>query len=416
VSAEYHALFLLAVLLPGEQDPDLLSSLDEPFTSRVMARAGHWPACQPPLEHFQLFLQVAGLAVQLRCLHVPIRLWLAGIVLVNGFYGGDNFGQEFQRRGRVAVGFPCVQLQVPVAEVLAADLAAAVALVHVDTSNERLDVPYIRHALTIRRVSDIDPESAKVAYESFRVTRMSEPSAPVPAPDALKTWVEQHPRIEAIDDHGFDLNLGWWNDRISGMRGSPVTGVEGNTEQGHINRGYLFSLAAAAREDESGASALRLLWHSLAWGTGDKHRNSPRRIASVETNPSGTALLLRTAARRSAADPRSAFQLLKPRDNAIGSLGPNFFSKFLYFAGGGAVDHACLIVDARVLRSLHRETRRPVFAPKSTNYGPGVYEAALGVMGVWAEELSGPERTVGADEVERWAFETGERTVPPARE
>lgn len=119
------------------------------------------------------------------------------------------------------------------------------------------------------------------------------------------------------------------------------------------------------------------------------------------------ALLLRDAARLSTTDPRSAFLLLKPWGNAIGSLGPNFFTKFLYFAGGGAVDHPCLIVDNRVLGSLHRETRRPVFAPKSTNYGPGVYEAALGLMGAWAEELSGPGQTVGADEVERWGFANG---------
>lgn len=245
---------------------------------------------------------------------------------------------------------------------------------------------------------------------------MSEPSAPVPAPDALKAWVGQHPRREAIDDHGFDLNLGWWNRRIARLPGSPVAGVDGNAEHGHINRGYLFSLATAAKEDESGAGALRLLWHSLAWGTGDKHRNSPRRIASVDTNRSGAALLLRKAARLSNADPRSAFQLLKPWDNAIGSLGPNFFTKFLYFAGGGALDHPCLIVDARVLRSLRRETNRPVFAPNTTNYGTGVYEAALGVMDVWAKELSRPERPVGADEVERWAFQTGERPAPTARE
>lgn len=48
-------------------------------------------------------------------------------------------------------------------------------------------------------------------------------------------------------------------------------------------------------------------------------------------------LLLRRAAGLSMTDPRGAFLLLKPGGNAISSLGPNFFTKFLYFAGGGAL-------------------------------------------------------------------------------
>lgn len=229
----------------------------------------------------------------------------------------------------------------------------------------------------------------------------------VPPPEALRAWIEQRPRPEAINDHGFQLNLEWWNSRISEFPGAPVASRAGETRQGFISRGDIFDLAQAARDDES--SALRLLWHTLAWGTGSSHRNSPRRIASVDANRGAAALILHKAARLSTTDVRSAFLLLKPQGNAIGSLGPNFFTKFLYFAGGGAVDHPCLIVDNRVLVSLHRETKRPVFAPKSTNYGPSVYEAALGLMGAWAEELSSPGRTIGADEVERWAFATGRK-------
>lgn len=94
-------------------------------------------------------------------------------------------------------------------------------------------------------------------------------------------------------------------------------------------------------------------------------------------------LLLRDAARQSITDPRAAFLLLQPRANALKSLGPNFFTKFLYFAGGGALDHPCLIVDKRVLTSLHRETQVDVFLPPATNYGVGVYERALAVMQSW---------------------------------
>ncbi|MDR6417560.1 hypothetical protein [Pseudarthrobacter sulfonivorans] len=232
----------------------------------------------------------------------------------------------------------------------------------------------------------------------------------VPPPEALRVWIEQHPRVEAIDNHGFDLNLGWWNSRISESQGAPITGRSGETGQGFISRGDIFALAEAARDDESGIGAVRLFWHALAWGTGTSHRNSPRRIASVTANDS-VALLLHRASILSATEPRAAFRLLKPGRNAIASLGPNFFTKFLYFAGGGALDHPCLIVDNRVLRSLQRETERPLLDPdRTTNYGPDVHEDALHVMKVWAQELSHPERSVGADEVERWAFATGRRT------
>lgn len=239
---------------------------------------------------------------------------------------------------------------------------------------------------------------------------MSEFSPYVPPPEALRVWIGKHSRVEAIDEHGFDLNLGWWNSRISEFHGVPVKGRRGETEQGFISRGDIFALAEAARADEAGISALRLFWHTLAWGTGSSHRNSPRRIESVIGNDD-VRLLLRRAAELSITDPRGAFLLLKPGRNAISSLGPNFFTKFLYFAGGGALDHPCLIVDNRVLRSLYRYTGRPLVDPnKTTDYGFAVYEDALSVMKAWAQELSHQGRSVGADEIERWAFASGSRT------
>ncbi|WJH25432.1 hypothetical protein [Pseudarthrobacter defluvii] len=238
---------------------------------------------------------------------------------------------------------------------------------------------------------------------------MSEFNPYVPPPEALRVWIGQHPRVEAIDNHGFDLKLDWWNSRIPESQGAPVTGRSGETGQGFISRGHIFALAETARDDESGIGAVRLFWHALAWGTGSSHRNSPRRIESVLGNDD-VRLLLRGAAGLSVTDPRGAFLLLKPGRNAISSLGPNFFTKFLYFAGGGALGHSCLIVDNRVLRSLHRETGRPLLDPNQpTNYGPAVYEDALLVMKAWAKELSQSGRIVGADEVERWAFATGRR-------
>ncbi|MEU3642239.1 hypothetical protein AB0E59_02580 [Lentzea sp. NPDC034063] len=63
--------------------------------------------------------------------------------------------------------------------------------------------------------------------------------------------------------------------------------------------------------------------------------------------------LLTRAADLSRSDPPSAFALLRPgNSNAIRYLGPSFFTKFLYFAGGGAPDHPCLILDRVVATRL----------------------------------------------------------------
>lgn len=226
-------------------------------------------------------------------------------------------------------------------------------------------------------------------------------------PRDLAAWVESHPREEAIDGHGFMLKLNKWNELIVHLPGAPLEGEDGGKELGLVSRGGLFRLAGPAREDDSGTAALHLFWKSLAWGTGDNHRNTPGRIASVTTNPQQAAGLLRDAARLAVTDPEAAFLMLQPGRPAMKYWGPNFFTKYLYFAGGGAVHHPSLIVDARVLATLRSETDNPAFRPQTTNYSVSTYLAACDVMRTWAEELSSAERTVGADEVERWAFGAG---------
>ncbi|VXC23978.1 hypothetical protein ARTHRO9AX_220322 [Arthrobacter sp. 9AX] len=99
--------------------------------------------------------------------------------------------------------------------------------------------------------------------------------------------------------------------------------------------------------------------------------------------------------------------MLQPNRPALKSWGPNFFTKYLYFSGAGALDHPALIVDARVLVTLFEATKNPVFKPRSTSYPVTTYLAACDVMESWAEQLSSSERVVGADEVERWAFHAG---------
>src|SRR5699024_5810406 len=116
------------------------------------------------------------------------------------------------------------------------------------------------------------------------------------------------------------LNTGWWNQRITDLPGGPV--AEG-AETAYISRGDLFSMAEAALTSSEGA--LQLLWSTLAWGSGNSHRNNPRRISSVRADPQGLGEILRQAAQASRTDPVDAFNILRPNRTVIKYLGPNFF-------------------------------------------------------------------------------------------
>lgn len=231
--------------------------------------------------------------------------------------------------------------------------------------------------------------------------------APVQAPADLSGHLQTTPRSHAIDEHGFEFNLAYWNERIGDLPGAPVRGIGGDSERGLISRGSLFALADAACEDESNESAYALFWHTLVWGTGTNHRNTPQRIASVTHDVQGIGDALRRAAIASRLDPETAFRTLQPFNPLIKSLGPNFFTKYLYFAGAGNPEHRCLIVDKRVLATLSRYTEEPLTPKNGSGYGYKTYSTAIGLMAYWAGQLSTAERHVGFDEVERWAFKVG---------
>lgn len=230
---------------------------------------------------------------------------------------------------------------------------------------------------------------------------------PVHAPADLAQHISTTPRSHAIDEHGFELNLAYWNSRMGHLPGAPVRGIGGHSELGVISRGSLFALADAACDDHSNEAAYALFWHALVWGTGSNHRNTTQRIASVEQDVSGIGGALRRAAVASRKDPEAAFTTFQPFRPLIGWLGPNFFTKYLYFAGAGNPEHRCLIVDKRVLATLSRHTDTPLTPKYGTGYGYKTYSTAIGLMADWAAQLSTAERQVGFDEVERWAFKVG---------
>lgn len=231
------------------------------------------------------------------------------------------------------------------------------------------------------------------------------PPVPAVARDGILAISREH----RILDHGFDLDVDWWNPKLVERRlpGGPLMTADGATSgRGRIDRRLLFSLADDALEDETGEAALRLLWPVLLWGTGDTNRLNKKRIASVAKDPKAAGKTLRDAAKVSREDPGRAFLILRPgRRNVITSLGPGFFTKFLYFSGGGDPQHPCTIVDSAVLGTLERELpSAPVRRIAKSNYGVDTYRWANDVLHTWATELSTTARRVAADEVERWAF------------
>ncbi len=110
-------------------------------------------------------------------------------------------------------------------------------------------------------------------------------------------------------NHGFGLKLDWWQRKLGDLPGGPVQSHGGQSKgRGRITRQGLFSLADAAVEDETGEGALRLLWPTLLWGTGDSNRGNRQRIRSVSADPEGDARRLRDAARRSRESAKEAFE------------------------------------------------------------------------------------------------------------
>lgn len=226
-------------------------------------------------------------------------------------------------------------------------------------------------------------------------------------PSDLINWLEDRSRQQSVIDHAVGVGLDWWNDGHRGLPGLPVVAEGHTTGEWRLSRGEIFALADDAMDDESGTAVLRLLWHALAWGTGPQQRGNTKRVSAVTADLPRTQSLLRDAAVESRSDPIAAFRLLRPGSrNAISYLGPNFATKYLYFAGGGNPEHPCVIVDARVRATLYRSTKKtdPRFAPLS-QYSAAHYQAALEVMQAWASQAyTAVGRTVAVDEVERWAF------------
>ncbi len=98
--------------------------------------------------------------------------------------------------------------------------------------------------------------------------------------------------------------------------------------------------------------------------------------------------------------------MLYPRHRgAIPQLGPAFFTKYLYFAGGGDPNHPCTILDINVARALH-ETCGWTSLPIEGGWHADTYERYCNLLGMWVEQHDGITRR---DLIEKWLFEEGKR-------
>ncbi|RPF29009.1 hypothetical protein [Georgenia muralis] len=231
-------------------------------------------------------------------------------------------------------------------------------------------------------------------------------------PPTLYAWLAGSTREDAITEHQVTVNLDWWNERTEDLPGGgQLVGADGASDgKAVVTRGQIFGLADDAVADATGHEALRLLWYALAWGSGPRAGRRSTAIRSIRQHPDH-ARVLHEAAVVARTDPAAAFRLLRPRHrNTITGLGPNFFTKFLYFAGGGRPEHPSVIVDQFVRASAHEHTgRQDARLAHRSQYSVDAYVATLDVLTGWAREASTENRPVATDEVERWAFEAGKQ-------
>ncbi|MBD8059014.1 hypothetical protein IC607_08540 [Cellulomonas sp. JH27-2] len=223
-----------------------------------------------------------------------------------------------------------------------------------------------------------------------------------PVPPALASSRTLGPRETRILGHDIAVRPDWWAKEL----GDHGLGEETfDAPESVLTRGDLFALGQHATDDP--ASARRLLWATLSWGTGTKHRNNRARIASVARDPDGVGAALMKAAELSRTDAYAAYQAMAPDGrNLVSFMGPPFFTKFLYFAGGGSPDHPCLILDSVVARSLANLDEASRWTPPGTRYWwpAATYRSYTGLLHHWAEELSDRRDSVAADQIERWLF------------
>ncbi|WP_181771248.1 8-oxoguanine DNA glycosylase OGG fold protein [Amycolatopsis pittospori] len=209
---------------------------------------------------------------------------------------------------------------------------------------------------------------------------------------SLPDWaVPTSPRRDTVDAHAIRIRHRWWQDAVT-ARKLPGPAPTAPT----LTRADVW---------KSDGDVFALLWRTLAWGSGSHLRQNSQRLNSIQKDVPRAEDLLTRAAEESRRDPERAYAILRPeKRNLITGLGPSFFTKFLYFAGGGAPDHPCLILD-RVVATALREHCGWDSLHRAGPWPADSYGRYCGLLARWAEEHG-----CAPDELERSLF-AGERRV-----
>jgi hypothetical protein len=219
------------------------------------------------------------------------------------------------------------------------------------------------------------------------------------------------PARGTVGDQSIAIPARWWDNELSlrGLPGRPlaVAPIGGAaTTRPALSRRQVWELAAGAADDD--VTALRLLWHVLAWGAGRHLRMCAVRMGSVGADVGAAVQTLRRAAELAGKDPAAAYEVLYPRGrSAIRGLGPSFGTKFLYFSGGGSPAHPCLILDSYVTTALRRHGWLSLRAGR---WSAWTYQRYCALLTRWASILSAagqPDGAVVPDLIEYWLFHDG---------
>jgi hypothetical protein len=213
----------------------------------------------------------------------------------------------------------------------------------------------------------------------------------------LPGWA--HPtqsRADAVAGQEIHFSAVSWSGAIEALSLPGRPPAAGSNGVSILTRSDVWGCAKSLGSDPD--AVFTLLWHALAWGTGTTMFRIGRRLGSIAADVAAARNSLTQAANLSRTDPGSAYDLLlRPSPGAIKYLGPAFFTKFLYFAGNGRPDHPCLILDAKVAKSLHTNgwTSLHTHGPWPTK----TYLRYLGLISRWANE-----HNVAPDELELTLF------------
>lgn len=230
----------------------------------------------------------------------------------------------------------------------------------------------------------------------------------------VEAIVGPYPDTATVLGHGFDTKPWWWTSTVETtvFERLPVSPERGEPWR-WITRADLFAIAA-----DNTASGLDLLVACYAWGMGPSVGNLSRYRLPLRENPP-SAICERIAAARSVLESEGAVAAYRSLGaaglNKLIRLGPSFYTKLLYAAGGQAKPsrRSPLILDQFVVIGLNDLAQRGVETGHVKTLSPRVawrgadYELWLEFAHREAVRASDADRPVRPDAVEMALFRHG---------